>query len=125
MSGRVSVRACERCGTGQPRGGRAKLCDECLGPKVVNQLAARRRETLERQRRLANQGLGRGRRARDPRAQHAREHATVPLELLAARGDMMTIAEIAAVLGLSVNGVKLIERCALEKVRQALREAVA
>lgn len=56
--------------------------------------------------------------ARRPKMRRAVERATVPVPLLVLRGDVMSRYEVAAVLGLTAQGVAHIEKQALRRFRE-------
>jgi DNA-directed RNA polymerase specialized sigma24 family protein len=56
----------------------------------------------------------------DSRILNAARQPEVVFAIMEHRGYGMTVPEVALRLGLSVNGVKLIEKRALDKVRRAL-----
>lgn len=96
-----------------------RLCIGCADPRDVKSALRKRAKTLSRHRR--------GKPVRfdvQPMRPHRKDqrHApvTVPLPLLAIRGDAMTVQEIAAVLGMSEMGVRLILERAMSKVRDAI-----
>jgi hypothetical protein len=94
-----------------------RLCIDCSGASAESSLR-KREKTRARQRRGPPVAFD----VKPWRTQReARKHppVTVPLPLLAIRGDVMTRSEVAAVLGMTDWGVALLEKRALERFREA------
>jgi hypothetical protein len=97
------------------------LCVECIDPVDLAHKLRLRAETAAKQRR--------GKPVRfdvqpyRPHRKGQRHHGPVlvPLPLLAIRGDAMTVQEIAAVLGMSEMGVRLVEQRAMAKFEATWR----
>jgi len=117
------MRLCERCHEHPTWSlhGSCRLCVECSDPNAIAYSVQRREETAARQRRGKPVAFD-VQPFRPHRERRRRPPVLVPLPLLVVRGDAMTIQEIAAVLGMSEMGVRLVLRRALRRFADHWRE---
>ncbi len=117
------MRLCEKCGE-RPTWSQhqhCRRCLECAGPESVALALRKRDKTRARQ----QQGKPVAFDVKPGRAEReSRKHppVTVPLPLLAIRGEPMTRSEVAAVLGMTDWGVAGLEKRALCRFAERWRE---
>lgn len=91
-----------------------QYCLECADPKAV--LSNLRKRELTRKRQMQGPPVAFDCKPwRPQREQRKHPPVTVPLPLLAIRGEAMSRSEVAAVLGMTDWGVALLEKRALER----------
>lgn len=113
------MKLCEKCQEHPTRSQHhlCRLCIHCADPNHVACNRRRRARTAQRQRQGPPVDFHVRPYCRESHLDQAHAPVTVPLPLLAIRGEEMTRSEVAAVLGMTDWGVALLEKRALQRFR--------